>query len=114
MSKTLKNIFTAENLFDFCFAVYCGDVGSRETEYRLDWEDFLAEDIVDLYDELEPTDQKLFDQAIRRVLKKHAADFKKLPVDIDSDVKLAAFLQKKNELAPKLAMLMPEFLKNKE
>lgn len=110
MSKTVKNIFTAENLFDFCFATYCGDTGSKETEYQLDWEDFLEEDMVDLYDSLVPADQKLFDQAIRRVLKKYGSDFKKLPADIDSDVKLAAFLEQKTELTKKVVTMMSEFL----
>lgn len=109
MAKTMKNIFTAENLFDFCFATYCGDAGSRETEYQLDFEDFLDEDVVDLYDTLVPADQKLFDQAIRRVLKKYGSDFKKLPTDIDSDIKLAAFLEQKTQLTQKVVSMMPEF-----
>lgn len=104
-------VFSPMELVNFCHAVYCSEMGTKESEYEMDWEDFLDEDTADLYDELNTAEQKKFDQAVAGVLSKLKAQFENLPVNVDSKESFERLEAKKQELSGEVASMMSEYVK---
>lgn len=104
-------IFTPMCLVDFCYANFCAEQDTKESEYEFDWEDFLEDDVVDLYDELTSDEQKAFDQKIVQVLTTLRAKFTALPRNIESKEEYELFQRQKKELSVDVVKLMNEYVK---
>lgn len=110
MTERNNNIFTVNELFEFCFANYLAETESKGSEYEFDWEDFMDEEKAERYDELSVAAQKEFDQAIQIVLQKMAVQFNELPSNITSADSLAQFNEKKEEIKKNLPNYMMGFI----
>lgn len=104
-------LFTPMCLVDFCYANFCAEQDTKNSEYEFDWEDFLEDEVVDLYDELTRDEQKAFDQKIVQVLTTLQAKFEALPRNIESKEEYELFQTQKKELSVEIAKLMNEYVK---
>ena len=98
-------------LLDFCYANFCAEEDTKNSEYELDWEDYLEEEVVDLYDELTREEQKGFDQSIAKVLLELNDKFKALPRIIESKEAHESFERQKTVLASEVATMMKSYVK---